>query len=210
MARVDTNRSRGCGQHDGVSVGDDQIVAQSVGDPNRFGVIFDRYFVTIHGYLSRRLGRSRADDLAGEVFRVAFEARARYDSARGEVRPWLYGIANNVLRRHLRDGERAERAWARVTLHMDHTTDERLEDQLDAQLLAVRLQQSLDRLMPVDREALMLFAVEQLTYAEIGVVMATPIGTVRSRISRARSHLRDQLDGCALVVTSPAEEPRHG
>lgn len=193
-----------------MSATDDDIMGHAIGDTSRFGEIFDRYFATIHAYLTRRLDRSRADDLTGEVFRVAFDTRARYDPDLGGVRPWLYGIANNVLRRHLRDGERAERAWARLPApaHTDDTG--RLDEQLDAQLRSALLQQALDRLLPADREALVLFAVEELTYSEIAAVMDTPIGTVRSRISRARSQLRAHLEQATTSTIEHEGATNHG
>lgn len=192
-----------------MNASDDEIMADAVGDPTRFGEIFDRHYVTIHAYLARRLDRNRADDLTGEVFRVALDALARYDPTRGGVRAWLYGIANNVLRRHLRDGERAERAWARLPSPAPVDATERVDDELDARLRTALLQQALDRLLPADREALILFAVEQLTYSEIAAVMDTPVGTVRSRISRARSQLRDHLQPDA-IPTEPEGATHHG
>lgn len=186
------------------------MMTGAVSDPTQFGEIFDRYYATIHAYLTRRLGRSSADDLTGEVFRVALDAVARYDPTRSGVRPWLYGIANNVLRRHLRDGERAERAWARLPTPVFIDAAEQLEDDLDARLRTAVLQQALDRLLPADREALILFAVEQLSYSEIAAVMDTPIGTVRSRISRARSQVRDHLEPNAISTTEPEGATRHG
>lgn len=204
------NRSGEIGQQQDVSATDDKIMAEAAAHPAQFGEIFDRYFATIHAYLARRLGRGRADDLTGEVFRVAFDTLAHYDASRGGVRPWLYGIANNVLRRHLRDGERAERAWTRIPTQIPSDDVDRVEDRLDAQLQSEILQQGLDRLLPTDREALILFAVEQLTYAEIASVMDTPIGTVRSRISRARSHLRGHLEPSATATIEPEGAAHHG
>lgn len=204
------NRSGDIGQQPDVNASDDEIMAAVDGDPARFGEVFDRHYATIHAYLARRLGRSRADDLAGEVFRVAFGTRARFDPARGSVRAWLYGIANNVLRRHLRDGERAERAWARLAKTGGVDEIARVDDELDARLRLAVLQQALDRLLPADREALILFAVEQLTYSEIAAVMDTPVGTVRSRISRARSQVRDHLQPNADPTIEPEGASRHG
>ncbi|MBI5090335.1 MAG: RNA polymerase sigma factor [Actinobacteria bacterium] len=172
---------------------DEEIIAASFDDPPVFGELFERHFTTIHGYLSRRLGRARADDLAGEVFRIGFVERSKYDPSRGGLRSWLYGIANNVLRQHLRDRERAERAWARLGLSSVVVDDVSPVERIDAQLLAARLDAALARLLPTDREALTLHVVEQLTYAEVALVMNTPIGTVRSRIARARNQLRVSL-----------------
>jgi hypothetical protein len=76
--------------HDGDDIG------ASLGDPERFAVVFHRHFGAVHGFVARRLGREPADDLAGSVFVEAFAARDRYDRARADARPWLYGIATNL------------------------------------------------------------------------------------------------------------------
>jgi DNA-directed RNA polymerase specialized sigma24 family protein len=74
----------------------------SLRDPDRFGVIFDRYFTEIHGYVARRLGDEAADDIAAETFLTAFGKRERFDASRGIVRGWLYGIATNHMSRYRR------------------------------------------------------------------------------------------------------------
>ena len=185
------------GQVPGVSLPDEDVLRRSIDDPDAFGEIFDRHYGRIHSYLARRIGPGRAEDLAGETFRAAFVDRRRFDPAQGEVRPWLYGIAHNVLRRHLRDGERAERAWARLRA-WERTPDARgdlddLVERADAALRSATVQRALDRLRPEDREVLVLYAVEELSYAEIAAITGTPIGTVRSRLSRARTRMRSAL-----------------
>ena len=77
---------------------DATVVEQSLECSERFAEIFDRHVSSIHGYLARRTGHERADPLVGEVFRVAFETRHRYQLDRPSALPWLYGIASNVLR----------------------------------------------------------------------------------------------------------------
>lgn len=74
-----------------------ELMVRSHLEPRLFATIFDRHFVTIHRHLARRMGAGLADDLAGEVFRVAFERRASFDPRRDSARPWLYGIATNLV-----------------------------------------------------------------------------------------------------------------
>ena len=76
---------------------DAQQVELSLRDPERFGVVFDRYFDEIHGYVTRRLGRDAADDVAAETFLTAFRSRRRFEASRGTVRAWLYGIVTNHI-----------------------------------------------------------------------------------------------------------------
>jgi len=79
------------------------IIKASLRDPDLFAVIFDRHAPHVHRYLARRLGREAADDLVGETFLVAFGKRQRYDTGRADARPWLYGIATNLVGQHRRD-----------------------------------------------------------------------------------------------------------
>src|SRR5580698_6097743 len=76
---------------------DEDLVRRSLEDPALFGVIFDRHFDTIYGYLARRVGVVVADDLASQTFVVAFERRASLRPHQGGTRPWLYRIAINLL-----------------------------------------------------------------------------------------------------------------
>jgi RNA polymerase sigma-70 factor (ECF subfamily) len=83
-------------------------------DARAFEQLFDQHFDGVHGYLARRIGRELARDLASETFATAFAVRRTYDSERGEPRPWLFGIAHNLLRRHYRDEERRLHALAHL------------------------------------------------------------------------------------------------
>jgi DNA-directed RNA polymerase specialized sigma24 family protein len=93
---------------------DAALLAASVREPEAFGEVFDRHARVVHAYLARRLGDDRADDTAAETFRIAFQRRAAFDAERGDVRPWLLGIATNLARRHSRDEERRLRALGRI------------------------------------------------------------------------------------------------
>jgi RNA polymerase sigma-70 factor (ECF subfamily) len=64
-------------------------------------LLFERYFASVHRYISQRLGPDLADDLAAETFVVAFEGRASYDPLRPDARPWLLGIATNLVHEQL-------------------------------------------------------------------------------------------------------------
>ena len=85
-------------------------MVQSLDTPASFALLFERHFASVHRYVSQRLGPDLADDLAAETFVVAFEGRASYDPLRPDARPWLLGIATNLVHRHWR----AERRWLRA------------------------------------------------------------------------------------------------
>jgi len=78
-------------------VTDSEIISESVADPACFSVIFERHFDPLYEYVARRVGHEIAKDLASDVFAVAFTRRAAFDSAQSSARPWLFGVASNLL-----------------------------------------------------------------------------------------------------------------
>ncbi|MYX72056.1 sigma factor, partial [Streptomyces sp. SID3915] len=93
---------------------DASVVRRSLTDPDVFAELFHRYADDIHRYVARRLGAEAADDLMAETFVVAFQQRRRYDLDRPEARPWLYGIATNLVGGHRRAEARRLRAMSRA------------------------------------------------------------------------------------------------
>ncbi|MEV3921254.1 RNA polymerase sigma factor [Actinomadura coerulea] len=79
---------------------DASLIAASRTEPERFAGLFRRHAPEIMRYATRRLGRDAAEDVVAETFLIAFDRRHRYDAARPDARPWLYGIATNLIRRH--------------------------------------------------------------------------------------------------------------
>ena len=148
-----------------------------------FEELFEREFDSVYGYLARRVGPELGRDLASETFTRAFAARNRYDPERGDARPWLFGIANNLLRRHYRDEERRLRALGRLDVRSEPAPPEE-----------PRLADALATLPREERDVLLLFAWAELAYAEIASVLQVPVGTVRSRLHRARAHVRAALE----------------
>lgn len=137
------------------------LICDSLSDPAVFAGIFDRHAGTLLGYLTRRVGRSNADDLVGELFRIAFESRHRYDLTRPNARPWLYGIAANLVLKHHRSNARGDAALRRV-IRQDRPTDvpfdERIVDGMANVQRAEQVTDLIERLMPDDRETILLFA----------------------------------------------------
>lgn len=183
---------------------DTELIARSVHDPQLFAGLFDRHAATIHRYLGRRVGEL-ADDLLSETFLIAFRRRTVYRPEHVEVRPWLLGIATNLVHGHVRTEQRRYRALARAAAEpLRHGSDPAdSSDRLDAQALRGPLASALAGLKARDRDALLLLAYAQLSYEEIAAVLDVPIGTVRSRLNRARRQTR-----AALGTTSPFEEIR--
>jgi RNA polymerase sigma factor (sigma-70 family) len=185
------------------------LVEASLADPRRFAELYDRYAPDIHRYAARRVGESSADDVVAETFLVAFRRRDRFDPSRGAARPWLYGIAGNLIAGYRRSEVKQYRVLARTAAdpvapdHHDHT-----EDRVAAAAVTRQLGAALTRLSQGDREVLLLVAWESLTYDEVAQALGIPIGTVRSRLNRARKKVRKALGG--VDPTAAGEEFTRG
>ncbi len=172
---------------------DADVVAASRTDPACFGVLFDRHATVLFRYLVRRVGADDAEPILGECFRIAFEKRATFDCSRPDARPWLYGIATNLIARHRRSEARRIRATARLLSARDEVADptDALVSTVDAKELWPHVAEALARLPAGERDALMLYVWEELSYDEIAAALDVPVGTVRSRLNRARVTLRE-------------------
>jgi RNA polymerase sigma-70 factor (ECF subfamily) len=169
-------------------VTDADLIRRSLVDESAFAPLFDRYYVALHRFLRARVGVVLADDLASEVFLIAFRRRGKYDLGREVARPWLFGIAVNLIREHRRSEVRRLAAYARAA---DSGPPDAvvLGESLDPVLASALL-----RLSDDDRHLVLLFAWAQLSYEELAQVLEIPLGTVRSRLSRARAGLRAALE----------------
>ncbi len=178
------------GEPTGPPATDAAVIEQSWAEPERFEAIFRRYFGRIHQYLAARVGARIADDLAAEVFTIAFAQRQRYDLARECARPWLYGIATNLVGTYRRQEQRRYRALARADTQAVAPSDEDLVTEAGPALAA-----ALAGLGSGDRDVLLLVAIAGLDNQEVALSLGIPYGTVRSRLSRARARLRASLGG---------------
>jgi RNA polymerase sigma-70 factor (ECF subfamily) len=170
---------------------DARLLARSHVDADAFTAIYDRYFAVIHRYVAGRLGAQAADDLAAEAFLVAFRKRDRFDPQRGAVRPWLFGIATNLVAQHRRAEVRRYRAMAQTGPEPDaESHEERVVTSVTAAGLQPQLAQALAALSQQERDVVLLVAFGELSHDEIARALAIPNGTVRSRLSRARKKLR--------------------
>jgi RNA polymerase sigma factor (sigma-70 family) len=188
---------------------DSGVIEESLIDPAVFAVLFDRHYDRIWRYACRRAGPAVADELASETFVRAFAARAQYDRGRLDASPWLYGIATNLLRGHRRAEARRMRAYARAVEPAEvHGGLDGVERRVDAAAWAPRVAAALASLKPADRDAVLLLALADLDYEAIATATGVPVGTVRSRLSRARRQLQHEL-GLAQASASGATERSH-
>jgi RNA polymerase sigma-70 factor (ECF subfamily) len=174
------------------SSSDAEVIRRSLGEPEAFGLVYERHAATVLRFLGRRVGAGVAEGLVGELFRIAFERRKTFDGSRASALPWLYGIGSNLLLKHRRGEARRLRANARMAVR--EAPDRRASAAaLDARLLFPRVADAIEALPDGEREALLLFAWEDLSYQSVAEALELPIGTVRSRLNRARAHLRELL-----------------
>jgi RNA polymerase sigma-70 factor (ECF subfamily) len=190
------------------SCDDATLIAQSLRVPERFGVVFDRHAPSIHRYVARRLGPDVADDIVAETFLTAFRRRDRYDTARPDAGPWLYGIATNLIGRHRRDEVRFFHAIARTG--MDPAAEpftEAADDRVAASAVRRQLANAMAGLPRAQRDVLLLTA-SGLGYDEIAVAQGIPVGTVSSRLVRARQKVRAALGAfdSATARKEPGDE----
>ncbi len=175
------------------------VIRRSWTTPEAFGAVFDRHVDELHRYVARRLGPELADDVVADVFAAAFQQRRRYDVGRDDARPWLYGIATNLVAGHRRSEARRLRALAG---QLRDEQPEGMADQVASRLSATarraELTSVLGRLPRRQRDVVLLHAWADLTYTEIAEALDVPVGTVRSRLARARVTLRAALGAHAL------------
>jgi RNA polymerase sigma-70 factor (ECF subfamily) len=172
---------------------DAAVIGASIDDPAVFGAVFDRHASSVRRYLVRRLGPVESDDLLGEVFRIAFERRGTYDLGRPSARPWLYGIATNLVARHRRREARRLRAVARLAGERASSGDhaDRVTGALDARGRWLDVAEAMAALPADEIDVLLLHVWEGLSYEDVAAAVDVPVGTVRSRLHRARRRLRE-------------------
>jgi RNA polymerase sigma factor (sigma-70 family) len=188
---------------------DAELLALAGGRPELFGLLFDRHFITIHRYLERRIGADSADELAAEVFRIAFEQRRRFRPLHESALPWLYGVATNLMLKRRRTERRHLRALTRLEAAADrHAVVEGAEERLDAHSVREQLLDALALLPQADRDVVVLVAWEDLSYEEVGAALDIPVGTVRSRLNRARRRLRELLGAIGNESVTLTREPQ--
>lgn len=174
------------------ALSDVHCLARSLQEPRAFELIFDRHFDAIYGYLHRRVGRDLAEELASETFTLAFERRSSC-RATGSVLPWLYGIATNLASRRWRGERRRLRAYGRSGVDGWVADDDEVVARVDGSALRARLARALAEMRPRERDALLLYALADLSYEEIAFALEVPIGTVGTWLHRAREIARREL-----------------
>ncbi|GII58617.1 DNA-directed RNA polymerase sigma-70 factor [Planotetraspora thailandica] len=191
-------------------VSDAAVIEQSWREPGVFAALYERHAPHISRYVARRLGDDLADDVTAETFYRAFEKRRHYDLGRPDARPWLYGIAANVMAQHHRKETRMLRAFARSGADPVAQTYGSQMEGADDRVVAAGMHRSLAAalagLSRAHREVLLLIAWADLSYEEAAQALDISVGTVRSRLHRARTKIRAVLGGENPMSVSDSEE----
>jgi RNA polymerase sigma factor (sigma-70 family) len=176
---------------------DATAIRASRAKPEAFEAVFHRHWPRVYRYCVSRLGAG-GEDVAAETFRVAFDQRGRYDG-REDAAPWLLGIATNLVRAWFRSAARGARAHERAASEPAPDDVDDLLDRLEAERLGPNLAFVLQTLDSAGRDALLLHVLAELSYEQIARATEVPIGTVSSRINRARARARTHLEQLELT-----------
>ena len=185
---------------------DSEIIHRSRDSPAVFGELFDRHARPLRRYAASRAGNAVADDVMSETFLIAFERRDTFDHSWDDAGPWLFGIATNVLRQHHRAESLRLKTIARSGQEVADDAFVAVASRVDARLAIRKIAAILKSMSTVNRDSLLLWAWADLTYEQIAHATGVPIGTVRSRINRARSVLRHASES----ITELEQEKEHG
>ncbi len=178
---------------------EEELVGRTIsGDVDAYGQLVERYQQRIFNLIGRMVGRREVvEDIAQEVFIKAYRKLGTF---RGESSfyTWLYTIALNTCRNYFRSRERLVK-----TVDIEYSAEameksqpsQRAEEVVERMQRAALVHQALDRLPPDQRQVVVMCDLEGLGYQEIADYLKIPIGTVRSRIFRARMNLKDLLPG---------------
>ncbi|HEU4423474.1 MAG TPA: RNA polymerase sigma factor [Pilimelia sp.] len=185
------------------------------GDPDAFRELFDEHARSVYNHGFRLTGDwSVAEDVVSLTFLEAWRLRGRIDAdADGSLRPWLLGIATNVARNVRRAARRYDGALARLPPQRSEPDfAEDLVARLDDQERIARVRGALAALRTPEREVVALCVFAGLDYAEAAEALDVPVGTVRSRLSRARTRLSKLIATGRLAPPGVSREPpgRHG
>jgi RNA polymerase sigma factor (sigma-70 family) len=173
------------------------LLRRSASEPAVFGELYKRHGVAVRRYVVSRVGIGSSEDLAAEVFIRAFRTRDKCRADHGSALPWLLGVANHVIGDHRRLERRRLATLERLLVQeRELATDPEIG-------LTAEMIHALRRLSAADRDTLLLLVWGELSREEVAAALGVPVGTVNSRIARARRRLAPDL--APLRQTGPAE-----
>ncbi len=173
---------------------DAAVIQASWDDADRFAALYDRHAAQLYRYAHRRVGPQTAEDVVADTFLAAFARRRSYDLGRADARPWLFGILTRALSRHRRTELTRYRVLCRTAPDAPvDAPDDAVAARVTAGAARAPLAAALAGLAARDRDVLLLVAWGGLSYEETADALGIPVGTVRSRLNRARRQVRAAL-----------------
>ena len=175
---------------------DEALVAVcAMGEPAALGALYDRYVEAVRRFLARLSGTDDRDldDLVQVTFETVPRAARGFD-ARSSVRTWLFGVANNVARHHVRSEIRRRRAAQAVAADLTAESVDGAAHVLTRER-ATRMRNAIAALPPKLRETFVLVYLEGVPGREVAELLGTREGTVWKRLHQARAQLRESLRG---------------
>jgi RNA polymerase sigma factor (sigma-70 family) len=166
---------------------DAELLRRSAAEPAAFGELYKRHGVALRRYVVSRVGIGSGEDLAAEVFVRAFRTRETCRAEHESARPWLFGVANHVISDHRRLERRRLATLERLLVE-----ERDLAGNPDVRLTPETIH-ALRRLPATDRDTLLLLVWGELSRDEVAAALGVPVGTVNSRIARARKRLASDL-----------------
>lgn len=159
------------------------------GDDQAFELLYSRHQPPIYRYVLRMSGSEAvAEEVVQEVFLALIHGARGYDPSSGPLRSYLYGMARHALARQRRDD------WRFEELDGDgHPYDANPLEGLTRAQAVDRLRHALAALPAHYREAVVFCEMEELSYADAAEILGVPVGTIRSRLNRARALLLERL-----------------
>ncbi len=181
---------------------DADLLRASLTDAELFSVVYHRHAAVLFSFASRRLGRELAEDVVADAVLAAFRVRHRYDWERRNARPWLLGILVREISDHRRSERSRYRALSRTAVEREGQDGpaDRVASQVVAASVRIPLASALPGLARRDRDVLLLVAWADLSYQEVADALQIPLGTVRSRLNRARRQVRAALPDLHLSL----------
>ena len=182
---------------------DSDLMAMAGSEPEAFGELFKRHSRSVYAYCARRTGNlDLAEDLTSIVFMEAFRRRRKLQLSNESALPWLFGVANNVVRNADRSLRRYRSALHRMPVPPNGVSSEDdAMERLGAQDALARALEAISTLTQTEQDVVLLVLWSEFTYADAATALSIPVGTVRSRLASARAKFKDSIPVTSTTTT---------